>query len=96
MDRKEHLLTILGEECSELHQNVCKALRFGVHEQRDLPTSNAERMHKEFNDLIAMVDMVNDVMGSKIMYIDPVLIARKKEKVEKYLKYSEECGTLER
>lgn len=107
MNREEHLLTILGEECSELHQEICKALRFGVWEQRDIPTSNAERIFKEFNDLLAMVDMVNEstretsfaaaqvTVGQRgIMYRDELLIEEKKAKVEKYLLYSEECGTL--
>jgi len=84
MNRAEHLLVILGEECSELHQETCKALRFGVHEQRDLPTSNHDRIKKEFNDLLAMVDMLNDE-GLNI-YINPTLIKKKREKVEKYLK----------
>lgn len=105
MNRQEHLLTILGEECSELHQELCKALRFGVNEQRDLPTSNAQRIFKEFNDLLAMVEMVNTSVviapfngvtyGSYgIMYKDNSLIEAKKEKVEKYLLYSKELGTL--
>jgi len=107
MNREEHLLTILGEECSELHQELCKALRFGIYEQRDLPTSNAQRIFKEFNDLMAMVDMVNEsavstsfktsqvTLGVRgLMYRDESLIEKKKEKVEKYLKYSLELGTL--
>ena len=108
MTRQEHLLTILGEECSELHQELCKALRFGVHEQRDLPTDNSQRIFKEFNDLMAMVEMVNQsavetsfadasvTLGERgLMYIDENLIAEKKAKVEKYLLYSKECGTLD-
>ena len=109
MNRKEHLLTILGEECSELHQELCKALRFGIWEQRDLPTSNSQRIFKEYNDLIAMVEMVNEVaketsfqeasvtVGDKgIMYRDEKMIQAKKKKVEKYLLYSKELGTLNR
>lgn len=94
MNRQEHLLTILGEECSELHQGICKALRFGIYEQRDLPTSNFERIQKEFNDLMAMSEMVNDDYGDRIMYLDFDLMKAKKEKVEKYLLYSKELGTL--
>lgn len=105
MNRQEHLITILGEECSELHQELCKALRFGVNEQRDLPTTNAQRIFKEFNDILAMVDMVNESLiagkwqgitytSKGIMYRDEGFIAKKKEKVEKYLLYSDECGTL--
>jgi hypothetical protein len=108
MTRQEHLLIILGEECSELHQELCKALRFGVYEQRDLPTDNSERIFKEFNDLMAMVEMVNGsavltsfedasvTLGERgLMYRDEALIRAKKEKVEKYLLYSKECGTLD-
>jgi len=99
MNRQEHLLTILGEECSELHQEICKALRFGINEQRDLPTSNLERMQKEFNDLLAMVEMVNDELimdkSEIILHKNPILTAMKIEKVEKYLLYSKECGTLD-
>lgn len=94
MNRSEHLITILGEECSELHQEGCKALRFGVFEQRDLPTSNIERMQKEYNHLLAMVDMVNEEAEATLLYRDEKMIAAKKEKVEKYLLYSKELGTL--
>lgn len=98
MNRLEHLLTILGEECSELHQEACKALRFGVDEQRDLPTSNLERMQKEYNDLLAMIEMINDeifnVDRAMLLHRDIHLINAKREKVEKYLIYSKECGAL--
>jgi len=108
MNREEHLLTILGEECSELHKELCKALRFGVNEQRDMKLTNAQRIFREFNDLLAMVDLVNESVISNsfsdagitysdrgIMYRDENLITEKKEKVEKYLLYSKECGTLD-
>ena len=108
MNRREHLLTILGEECSELHQELCKALRFGVYEQQpDNPLNNSQRIFKEFNDLMAMVEMVNEeavktsfadasvTLGDRgLMYRDEQLIAEKKRKVENYLLYSKKCGTL--
>lgn len=94
MDRSEHLLTILGEECSEVHQETSKALRFGVYEQRDLSTSNIERMNKEYNHVLAMIDMINDEAGVTLLYRREKVIAEKKAKVEEYLKYSAELGTL--
>lgn len=94
MNRQEHLLTILGEECAELIQEASKAKRFGINEQRDLPTSNLERMQKEFNDVLAMIEMINDSCGKVVLATDFNLIKLKKEKVEKYLLYSKECGTL--
>lgn len=92
MNRLEHLLVILGEECSELHQESCKALRFGVHEQRDLPTSNLDRMTYEYSQLVAMLHMLQDE-GVNVR-LDYNIVAEKKAKVEKYLAYSHECGTL--
>lgn len=93
MNRLEHLLTILMEECCELAQDVAKAKRFGIHEQRDLPTSNCERIQKEFNDLLAIIDMLNGEFHLGL-YRDVKLVKAKISKVEKYLKYSKECGTL--
>ena len=94
MNRLEHLLTILMEECCELAQDTAKAKRFGVNEQRDLPTSNRDRMEKEFNDVFAVIEMLKD--EGCILRLDPVAMELKKAKVEKYLKYSAECGTLTR
>lgn len=63
MNKGEHLLTILGEEASELAVQVSKTNRFGMDEQRDLPTSNRERLINEFNDVLAMAEMLNEEFG---------------------------------
>lgn len=34
MNLKEHLLTVLSEECAEVQQAVSKALRFGAKDSR--------------------------------------------------------------
>ena len=106
MDRKEHLLTILGEECSELHQDICKALRFGMNDKSPISVlDNTQLMFKEFNDILAMVDMINEYVTNEpwngvtyteegILYRDENMIQAKKAKVEKYLLYSKEKGTL--
>lgn len=92
MNRIEHLLTILMEEACELAVNTSKANRFGILEQRDLPTSNLERMEAEYNDLFAVVEMIAD--EGHAMRLSADKIKAKKEKVEKYLIYSAERGTL--
>jgi hypothetical protein len=92
MNRQEHLLVILAEECNEVAQQAAKALRFGIDEQRDLPTSNRERLLHEYNDLMAVVEMLQD--EGIYLRAQGTLIEAKKEKVEKYLKYSKELGTL--
>jgi hypothetical protein len=92
MNRIEHLLVIFAEECSEVAQEVSKALRFGVNEQRDLPTSNLQRIEKEFSQLLAMREMLDN--EGVYIGIDYEVIRDKKAKVEEYLLYSKECGTL--
>ena len=82
------------EECAELSTEASKALIFGVHEQRDLPTSNHERMQKEFNDVLGILDMLND--EGVELYREPKLVNQKIKKVEKYMNYSRELGILEK
>lgn len=95
MNRQEHLLVILAEEAAEIAQQVSKILRFGIDEQRDFPTSNRERLQGEFNDLLAVVEVLKDDHGIDL-HRDPDLIAKKKAKVVKYMVYAEvECGTLD-
>ncbi len=92
MNTTEHLLVILMEECNELAQQASKALRFGLDEQRDLPTSNRERMQAEWSDLRAVVEMLQ---AREIMLpANSNQIKNKKEKVLKYMNYSRELGTL--
>ena len=92
MNRTEHLLVIFAEECCEVAQETSKALRFGVNEQRDLPTSNLQRIEKEFSQLLAMREMLET--EGVVINIDFKVIRDKKAKVEEYLLYSKECGTL--
>ncbi len=96
MNRLEHLLTILTEECAEVQQAGTKTLRFGLEEGRDPSAmaygNNVQRLRHEINDMIAMVEML-EAEGLDLSP-DYMLRANKKEKVEKYLLYSQECGTL--
>lgn len=94
MKRHEHLLIILAEECAEVQQAATKALRFGLHEQRDLPTSNYDRLRAELNDIWAVVEMVEHACDVSLEKQYDAIKA-KQEKVEKYLKYSYELGTLD-
>jgi hypothetical protein len=92
VNRIEHLLVIFAEECAEVAQETSKALRFGINEQRDLPTTNLDRIIKEFSQLLAMREML-ETEGVYIE-IDFQVMRDKKAKVEEYLLYSKECGTL--
>jgi NTP pyrophosphatase (non-canonical NTP hydrolase) len=95
MTRTEHLLWIVAEECAEVAQRVSKAARFGLKEvQPGQPLSNAERIVQEFDDLLAVVVMLKDEGCLPASGGKAALLA-KKAKVEKFLRYSAECGTLE-
>ena len=89
MNRIEHLLTILAEECAEVAKETSKAIRFGMNEvMPGQPLTNRERVLKELQDLWAAVEMLD------LQQVDREAIDRKKEKVLKYMEYSRQCGTL--
>ena len=87
MNRREHLLIILGEECSELHKETCKILRFGYDHDKWM------RLQAEYNEILAMVQMIADEGIS--IYEHEHMIQAKKEKVERFLLESKKLGTLE-
>lgn len=94
MTKNEHLLKILSEECSETAIRVSKAMRFSLQEvQPGQHLNNAERIIYEFNDIVAMMDMLKEegIIGD---YIDLKSQAAKKEKVMKFLELSKQNGTL--
>lgn len=94
MNRKEHLLTILSEECMEIAKEVSKGLRFGLEDHHPSQTgTNAQKINDEFNDLMAVIEMLNDEGYLKVK-LDGNKMNTKKERVEKYLLYSKEHGTL--
>lgn len=95
MNRTEHLLTCLAEECAEVAHRVSKALRFGLAEvQPEQTLTNAERIGLEFRDLLAVFEMLEEECGL-YMHCDKLGIEFKKNKVRKFMEYSEQCGTLQ-
>lgn len=94
MNRTEHLLTVMAEECAEVAQRCSKALRFGLDEvQPGQPLTNEARIWQEMCDLIAVSEMLMAITGSG--GINRAAADAKKAKVEKFLEYSRECGTLQ-
>lgn len=95
MTRKEYLLQVLSEECNEVGQRVSKALRFGLDEkQSGQDLSNQDRLIQEFNDLIAVMEMLNGEVFLDEIYNDEQQKAKRK-KIEKYFDYSVELGIVE-
>ncbi|QNG62671.1 hypothetical protein B1VFA_153 [Rhizobium phage B1VFA] len=96
MNRREHLLTILGEEGVEVSQRCSKALRFGLDEiQPGQELTNAQRIRGEYLDMVAVMEMlIEESLIAPIDGHDLQAIRAKKAKVEKFLAYSRDCGTL--
>lgn len=101
MNRTEHLLCILAEECSEVAKNASKAQRFGPeHIGPHAIVSNAALIVEEFADLCGVMEMLCDQSKEVAeLFLDRYKMASmmiaKKEKVEKMMKFSRERGTLQ-
>jgi len=95
MNREEHLLTVLSEECAEVIKEVTKSLRFGLNDHKPgNPTSNAQRITNELGDLLGIMEMLID--ENIIKPPEKSSAENKKSKVEKYLKYSAHIGKLDK
>jgi hypothetical protein len=95
MTRQEHLLTILGEEAVEVAKRCSKALRFGLDEvQPGQELDNQERLIEEVNDMAAVLQMLQAEGLLPSPLTDDRMIEAKRAKVEHFLEYSKQCGTL--
>lgn len=93
MNRLEHLLTKLIDECAEIQQATTKALNFGLEDgYPNTDRTNVGDMRHEFNDLIGVVHML-EAEGLNLS-LDMGKIQAKKVKVEHWLKYSKQQGML--
>lgn len=96
MNRIEHLLSCLSEECAEVSQRASKALRFGLTEvQPGQDLDNAARIGVELQDVFTIVEMLVEA-GALDVRRDPTAVRIKKKKVEKFMAYARECGTLDK
>ena len=94
MTRQEHLLCKAAEECVEVAKEIHKALSFGLDDHYpEHPMTNRERIQHEFTDLFAVFQMLHRE-GIINAEIDQAKCLEKVNKVEKWLKYSQEVGTL--
>lgn len=94
MNQTEHLLSCLAEECAEVAHRVSKALRFGLTEvQPGQPLTNAERIAKELNDLMAVAELLEE-SGLVPRAGTMRAIEQKKIKVRQFMEYAEQVGAL--
>lgn len=96
LNKHEHLLVCLNEECAEIGQRIDKALRFGINEiQPGQSLSNSERILDEMVDFIAVMEMAVDAGLILDPRLEGAMIALKKEKVHKYMEYAQRVGAME-
>ena len=94
MTHKEYLLACLAEECAEVGQAACKALRFGLDDKaEEHQLTNAEYLAAELNDVIAIVELLEEA-GYLSRYSDFRMIEAKKIRVNHFMQHSIGKGTL--
>ena len=93
MNKIEHLLVCLSEECAEIIKIADKALRFGLGSSHPCePGSNYERIEHEINDLYGVIE----VLSQHGIYFprDDRQVKDKIEKIRHYMEYAEARGTI--
>jgi hypothetical protein len=94
MTYQEHLLTCLGEECSELHKGATKSLRFGLfHQWPERDKVNAHVIVEEFCDLVAVMELLQPL--THLDFNNRALVEDKKIRLKKFMKLSVELGALQ-
>lgn len=97
LNKPTYMLICLIEECAEVIQRACKAIRFGMDEKEPgQDKTNQVRLDEEWQDLQGVVQMNQHVGNIPEGFGTGPAIGEKKRKVAKYIKYSEDIGTLER
>lgn len=104
MNKEEHLLACLAEECGEVAKECHKAQRFGIKDQVTLdplgprgttgPT-NREKIISELNDLMGVVQMCIDAGILPPNWEDFVAQDRKMTRVAQYMDYAVRVGALQ-
>lgn len=110
MNRENHILTCLAEECGEVAKEVHKSLRFGLDDQLTMdpngprgtagPTNRA-KIEAEFVDLLGAYQkavregIVPDVGLERLPYWVTERMEKKSAKIEAYMGYAARVGALE-
>jgi len=83
----------LIEECTEVIQSACKAIRFGMEYRKD-KTTNAEDIVQEFTEAQAIMDMLRQSEGLSKPG-NPFIRDVKRKRVQEYMKLSRRNGMLD-
>lgn len=98
MNKIEHLLACLTEECAEVQKATAKALRFGVNDVH--PSTNQTNSSEIYEEIIHVVAIAEMLAEKGVIPADFAkrtdLIQSKKGKVRKWMEHAIENGTLEK
>lgn len=98
INKSTYLLVCLIEECAEVIQRACKAIRFGLTDvEPGQPLSNRERVETELVDLQAVIQL-NQREDNIALFLERKYIThltKKFIKVGRYMKYSQQKGMLD-
>jgi len=84
-DQQNEVMLIALEECAEVIQAISKISRFGIDNLKPgKPKTNREHLEEELGDLLAMVDILENMDA---INMDSVNLARR-AKIEKLKKWS--------
>lgn len=84
MKQVDTLLVMLAEECAELQHAVAKILRFGLDGKYDDGAINRDQLQLEFNDVLAIAELLTTLEDVKIER-DDTLIVEKLKKAKGYI-----------
>ena len=90
-----YLLVCLIEECAEVVQSACKAIRFGLEDNRPgAATTNSEDIIQEFQEVTAITQMLQADGSLPFPTNVSGVIDAKCAKVERYMELSRLNGML--
>ena len=96
INKQQHLLACLAEECAEVIVEVNKGLRFGLgdHHPSDPSKNNAQRIAHEMQHVIAVYEMlvVDNGLPSNWSHVNRRI--DKQERVTRFMAYAREEGKL--
>ena len=95
MNNEQYLLEKLGEECVEVSLIASKAKQFGLESNNNglLPRTNKEEIHRELDDVMAQIEMLNEETDFNYTPNREAINA-KKEKMKHYRNISIQLGKI--
>lgn len=90
----QYCLQKIAEECNEIAIECSKIMQFGTHSYSPADpqqTTNVQKLRSELNDLLGTLEFAKEQCGFEFIPND-YAIAKKKEKLLKYMSISRELG----